>query len=83
MTTEVPACEGHKHGGKCEECGKHLIFVEKFSMTLHDDGSICDKVVTPEEPRYTSEQVLAGLLSERGHAEAEHRRNRRGKKLNA
>lgn len=80
MATEVPTCEGHKHAGKCEECGKDLIYVEKFSMTLHDDGSICDKVVAPAEVKYTSEQVLAGLLSERGVSEAEHRRNRRGKK---
>lgn len=78
-TTE---CRGHKHGDKCPECGQPTIFVEKYGTTFHDDGSICDKVVQPTQPKYTPEQVLAGLLSERGASEAEHRKNRRGKKLN-
>lgn len=54
MTTCV-AWPAHLHEFRCEECGKPLITVflpNGSSVSIHDDGSICDSVVEFQPPTY-------------------------------
>lgn len=46
-----------------------------WRVNIADDGSICDRYVTPVPPRWAPERVIALLLTERGYVEAAERRN--------
>lgn len=67
-------CTGHKHLNKCS-CGKPLIWIEKYNIEIHDDGSFCEKEVQLVPPTITGDQALVILLTERAFTEANIRRN--------
>lgn len=45
-----------------------------WKVVVDDDGSICDRDVTPVPPRMSPVQVLAFLMTERDHRENRDRR---------